>query len=76
MNRCSVPVKVRAAELATRAVENGIGLQSRPPYRLLGSIAQQDAVGIFDWSRVNAHARFVWADRVAVFTRIPCKAQP
>jgi pimeloyl-ACP methyl ester carboxylesterase len=66
MSECPVRVEVRDIELATRAADTEPQLRSAPLFLwghgLLGSIAQEDAVPIFDWSPVSAHARLVRYD--------------
>ncbi len=64
MSGCPVRVRVRETELATRASDTGP--ESGPLFLwghgLLGSIAQEDAVPILDWSSVCACARLVRYD--------------
>ena len=59
-------VKVRDIELAMRASDTGSQLATRPLFLwghgLLGSVAQEDSVPIFDWSSVCAHARLIRYD--------------
>ena len=63
-----VRVKVRDIELATRASGGGPGPGTGPGplflwgHGLLGSMAQEDSVPLFDWSPVAAHARLVRYD--------------
>jgi pimeloyl-ACP methyl ester carboxylesterase len=66
MSGCPVRVKVRGVELAMRASEAKPHLAAGPLFLwghgLLGSIAQEDAVPIFDWSSVCACAQLVRYD--------------
>jgi pimeloyl-ACP methyl ester carboxylesterase len=66
MSESPVRVKVRDIELAVRASDTGSELVADPLFLwghgLLGSVAQEDSVPIFDWSSVCAHARLVRYD--------------
>ena len=66
MSVCPARVKVRNIELATRESESGARPGAAPLFLwghgLLGSIAQEDSVPIFDWSPLSAHARLVRYD--------------
>jgi pimeloyl-ACP methyl ester carboxylesterase len=66
MSERPVRVKVRDIELAMRASDIGSQLAEGPLFLwghgLLGSVAQEDSVPIFDWSSVCAHARLVRYD--------------
>jgi pimeloyl-ACP methyl ester carboxylesterase len=66
MSDSGLRVKVRGIELAIRASEAG-SPRGTPPlflwgHGLLGSVAQEDSVPIFDWSPVCACARLVRYD--------------
>jgi pimeloyl-ACP methyl ester carboxylesterase len=66
MSERPVRVKVCDIELAMRASDTGSKPATGPLFLwghgLLGSIAQEDSVPIFDWSLVCAHARLVRYD--------------
>jgi len=66
MSERPVRVKVRDIELAMRAPDTGSKPATGPLFLwghgLLGSVAQEDSVPIFDWSPVSAHARVVRYD--------------
>jgi len=66
MSESPIRVKVRDIELAVRASDTGSELVAGPLFLwghgLLGSVAQEDSVPIFDWSSVCAHARLVRYD--------------
>ena len=66
MSEHPVRVKVRDIELAMRASDTGSKLTTPPLFLwghgLLGSVAQEDSVPIFDWSSVCAHARLIRYD--------------
>ncbi len=66
MGECQTRVKVRNIELATRAADTVPRARTAPLFLwghgLMGSIAQEDALPIFDWSPVCAHTRLVRYD--------------
>ena len=66
MGECEARVKVRDIELATRAADGAPRERTAPLFLwghgLMGSIAQEDAIPILDWSPVCAHTRLVRYD--------------
>ena len=66
MSKCPVRVKVRNIELATLAADTEPQVRTAPLFLwghgLMGSVAQEDAVPIFDWSPLCAHVRLVRYD--------------
>ena len=66
MGECEARVKVRDIELATRAADGAPRERTAPLFLwghgLMGSVAQEDAIPIFDWSPVCAHTRLVRYD--------------
>ena len=66
MSERPVRIKVRDVELATREEDRKPRLRTEPLFLwghgLMGSMAQEDAVPIFDWSPVYRHARLVRYD--------------
>lgn len=66
MSECQARVEVRDIELATRALDTTPPQRTAPLFLwghgLMSSIAQEDAIAIFDWSPICAHARLVRYD--------------
>jgi len=66
MSEAQARVEVRDIELATRAPDTASPQRMAPLFLwghgLMSSVAQEDALAIFDWSPVCAHARLVRYD--------------